>query len=97
VAALDWLVQRTRAEQVLLLGHSAGGQMLGLLPNHRVAQVVGVAVSRGWFGGMRPAFRLASRAVLRGVIPLGIRFKGYAPCTALRLGENLPARAALKS
>lgn len=97
VAALDWVLHRTRSEQVLLLGHSAGGQMLGLLPNHhRVAKVVGVAVSSGWFGGMRPGFRVVSRAVLRGAIPLGIRLKGYAPCTALGLGENLPAGVALE-
>lgn len=71
--------------------------MLGLLPNHhRVAKVVGVAVSSGWFGGMPPAFGLVSRALLRVLLPLGIRFKGYAPCTALGLGENLPARVALE-
>src|SRR3990167_597544 len=46
VAALEWLAQRTGSEQVLLLGHSAGGQMIGLLPNHRrVARVVGVSAS----------------------------------------------------
>ena len=33
VAALNWLVQRTGRDQVLMLGHSAGGQMIGLLPN----------------------------------------------------------------
>ncbi len=97
VAALEWLLQRTRAEQVLLLGHSAGGQMLGLLPNHhRVAKVVGVAVSSGWFGGMPLAFGLGARALLRGLIPLGIRAKGYAPCAAVGLGENLPAGVALE-
>jgi predicted alpha/beta hydrolase len=95
VAALEWLVRRTRSEQVLLLGHSAGGQMLGLLPNHRrVAKVVGVAVSSGWFGGMAPAFGLMSRLLLQGILPLGARFKGYAPCTAVGLGENLPVAVA---
>jgi predicted alpha/beta hydrolase len=74
VAAINWLVQRTGAKQVLLLGHSAGGQMIGLLPNHPlVARVVGVAASSGWFGGMAPGFRMASQTVLRGAIPVGIR------------------------
>lgn len=32
VAALEWLLQRTGCEQALLLGHSAGGQMIGCCP-----------------------------------------------------------------
>jgi predicted alpha/beta hydrolase len=95
VAALNWLVQRTGHEQVILMGHSAGGQMMGLLPNHRhLARVVGVATSTGWFKGMRLSFGLTARLVLRGFIPLGILIKGYGPCAAVGLGENLPARVA---
>ena len=57
VAALDWLVARTGVPGVVLVGHSAGGQMIGLLPNHqRVARLVGVAASTGWFKRMRLAF-----------------------------------------
>jgi predicted alpha/beta hydrolase len=48
VAALQWLLVRTGAAKVVLVGHSAGAQMIGLLPNHdRVARVVGVAASTG--------------------------------------------------
>ncbi len=92
VAALTWLLQRTGAEQVMLLGHSAGGQMIGLLPNHRrVARVVGVAASTGWLRGMRPSFRAKAYFALRCAIPVAARIKGYAPTAALGLGENLPA------
>ena len=92
VAALEWLLQRTGAEQVLLLGHSAGGQMIGLLPNHqKVARLVGVSASTGWFSGMRLGFRLKARLGLRCLVPLGTVFKGYAPTAAVGLGENLPA------
>lgn len=95
VAALDWLVQRTGSEQALLLGHSAGGQMIGLLPNHRrVARVVGVSASTGWFRGMRLGFRLKARLGLRCLVPLGAWVKGYAPTSAVGLGENLPAGVA---
>ncbi|GAA0771018.1 alpha/beta fold hydrolase [Ideonella azotifigens] len=97
VAALDWLLARTGQPQVLMLGHSAGAQMLGLLPNHhRVARLVGISASTGWFGGMRPAFRVAARMVLCGLVPLGIRLKGYGTCSAVGLGENLPAQVALQ-
>lgn len=97
VAALEWLLARTGQPQALLLGHSAGGQMIGLLPNHhKVARLVGVSASTGWLRGMRPAFRLQARFALRGVIPLGVRFKGFAPTAAIGLGENLPAGVGLQ-
>ncbi len=95
VAALDWLLQRTGQPQALLVGHSAGGQMMGLLPNHhRIARVVGVATSSGWFKAMRPGFGIPAQVVLRGIVPLGIALKGYGTCTAVGLGENLPATVA---
>ena len=95
VAAMEWLLQRTGRDQVTLLGHSAGGQMLGLLPNHaRVARLVGISASSGWFGGMRPAFRLKAWLGLCGLMRLGIWLKGYAPTSAIGLGEDLPAGVA---
>ncbi|MBI2732721.1 MAG: alpha/beta fold hydrolase [Aquabacterium sp.] len=95
VAALDWLLQRTGSEQVLMLGHSAGGQMIGLLPNHRrVARLVGVSASTGWFRGMRLGFRLKARLGLRCLVPLGTLVKGYGPTSAVGLGEDLPAGVA---
>ena len=96
-AAIDWLVRHTGQDKVLLMGHSAGGQMLGLLPNyHRVERAVGVASSTGWLKRMRPAFRLKATFGLRVFLPLGIRFKGYGPCKTIGLGENLPAKVALQ-
>ena len=95
VAALNWLLQRTGQEQVTLVGHSAGGQMIGLLPNHhRVAKLVGVSASTGWFKGMKPSFRFKARLGLRCLVPLGAMVKGYAPTSAVGLGEDLPARVA---
>ena len=97
VAALNWLVQRTGRDQVLLIGHSAGGQMIGLLPNHRhVSRLVGVAASTGWLSGMRPGFRFKAYFGLRMAVPLGARLKGYAPTAALGLGENLPTRVGVQ-
>lgn len=95
VAALQWLLARSGAPQVVLVGHSAGGQMIGLLPIHeRVARVVGVAASTGWFGGMRLGFSLKARLALRLLVPLGTLLRGYAPTAWLGLGENLPAQVA---
>lgn len=97
VAAINWLLARTGQEQVVLVGHSAGGQMIGLLPNHhRVARLVGVAASTGWFRGMRLGFRVKAWFGLRGVIPLAVRLKGYAPTAAIGLGENLPRQVGVQ-
>ena len=90
VAALQWLLARSGAERVVLVGHSAGAQMIGLLPNHE--RLVGVAASTGWFGGMRLAFALKARLGLRLLVPLGTLLRGYAPTAWLGLGENLPAQ-----
>jgi predicted alpha/beta hydrolase len=95
VAALEWIIQRTGAKQIVLLGHSAGGQMIGLMPNHKyIARVVGVATSTGWFKAMRPLYRLKARFGLLWTIPLATRFMGYAPTSKLGLGEDLPAEVA---
>jgi predicted alpha/beta hydrolase len=95
VAALEWLLARSGAAQVVLVGHSAGAQMIGLLPNHdRILRVVGVAASTGWFGGMRLAFGLKARFALRFLVPIGTLFRGYGPTAWLGLGENLPAQVA---
>ncbi len=95
VAALQWLLVRSGSPRVVLVGHSAGGQMIGLLPNHGcVERVVGVAASTGWFGGMRLAFSLKARLALRFLVPIGTLLRGYAPTAWLGLGENLPAQVA---
>lgn len=92
VAALSWLVARTGQDQVNLVGHSAGAQMIGLLPNHHhVARLVGVAASTGWFRGMPIGFRIKANLGLRCLVPLGTLVTGYAPTAAFGLGENLPA------
>lgn len=97
VAALDYLLQRTGARQAVMLGHSAGGQMIGLMANHdRVLRLVGVAASTGWFKRMRLGYRLKAWLAMRVLVPLGVAIKGYAPTSALGLGEDLPAQVGLQ-
>lgn len=95
VAAIEGLLAHTGQPQVALIGHSAGGQMMGLLPNHqRIARVVGVSTSTGWFKVMRPAFKWQARFALRLAVPLASVFKGYGPTSWFGLGEDLPTQVA---
>lgn len=92
VAAVQWLANRTESKEVMLVGHSAGDQMIGLLPNHaRVSRVVGVAASTGWLQGMRPAYRIKAFLGLCCMVPVATFLKGYSPTSLLGLGEDLPA------
>lgn len=96
-AALDWLIERTGREQVAWLGHSAGGQMLGLLPNYRrIARAACVSSSSGYVGGMPRHMGILSRLVLGGVLPASAALLGYGRCREVGLGENLPAGVALQ-
>ena len=55
-AAIDALLAKTQAAKVILLGHSAGGQLLGIVPNYaKVEKVVAIAGSTGHVKGLRVA------------------------------------------
>src|SRR5690606_26098709 len=60
--ALIWLLALIGEEQVLLRGHSAHGQMMGVLPNHRhIARAVCVAGSTVYFNGMPGKMRITAK------------------------------------
>jgi predicted alpha/beta hydrolase len=94
-AALDWLMQRTGAESVDLIGHSAGGQLIGLMPNHAsIRRVLMVSASSGHVWGLRFPYRIAAFAYLQFYLPLTARALGYSPSRVIGMGEDLPAGVA---
>lgn len=96
-AALDWLLERTGQEQVLLLGHSAGGQMMGILPNYRrIARAVCVAGSTGYFNGMPGKMRVTAKVLMKGYLPLSVKLFKYGRAKAVGFGEDLPRGVALQ-
>lgn len=93
--ALAWLQGEFAGLPIFALGHSAGGQLLGLTPAHRVLRAAAfVAVSTGYWRGMPFSYSLYSLAMLRLVFPLCIAALGYVPASRLGLGEDLPAGVA---
>jgi predicted alpha/beta hydrolase len=94
-AALDWLRVRTGAESVDLIGHSAGAQLVGLMPNHgSIRRVLMVAASSGYVWGLRFPYSVAAYAYLRFYLPATAWGLGYSPGRAVGMGEDLPAGVA---
>jgi predicted alpha/beta hydrolase len=94
-AALDWLRERTHSAEVNLVGHSAGAQLVGLMPNHAaIRRVLMVAGSSGYVAGIAFPQRLAAEVFLRLYLPVVSRLLGYAPLRVIRYGEDLPAGVA---
>jgi predicted alpha/beta hydrolase len=94
-AALDWLKARSGSETVDLVGHSAGAQLVGLMPNHAsIRRVLMVAASSGYVWGLRFPYSIAAYAYLRFYLPATARILGYSPGRAIGMGEDLPAGVA---
>lgn len=90
-AAIESLLGRTQAKQCILLGHSAGGQLLGVIPNfQRVAKLVTVAGSSGHLKGLKGRTKLLAPIMFYGLFPLGHKLKGFSPTKIIAMGENLP-------
>jgi predicted alpha/beta hydrolase len=92
---IDWLTQRYPDLPLYTVGHSTGGQQLGLAPNvDRVQAAVFVAVSTGYWGGMPPLYQILTFAIFRLYVPLTAPLYGYAPAKKIGWGEDLPTNVA---
>jgi hypothetical protein len=78
-----------------LIGHSAGAQLVGLMPNHgAIRRVLMVAASSGYVWGLRFPYSIAAYGYLRFYLPATARLLGYSPGRAIGMGEDLPAGVA---
>jgi predicted alpha/beta hydrolase len=90
-AAIDALRDGTKAEQVILVGHSAGGQLLGIVPNYdKVAKVIAVSGSTGHVKGLKGRTKLLAPVMFNVIFPLSRFTLGYGPTSKIGMGENLP-------
>lgn len=90
-AAIDALLHKTQAQQVYLLGHSAGGQLMGVNANHhKVAKVVAVSGSTGHIKGLKGHTKILAPIMFKGIFPIARLTLGYGPTNAIGMGENLP-------
>ena len=90
-AALDHLDRLAPGLPIDFIGHSVGGQMLGLMPNQsRIRRAVMIASGFGYWGNMAPAYGAMVRALISSLGPALYRLLGYAPNRRIGWGEDLP-------
>jgi predicted alpha/beta hydrolase len=95
-SVVAWAAARFGDERVAVVGHSVGGQLVGLLPDARsVTALVTVGSQSGDYRLWPLPARLAMAALWYGVVPGVTHAVGYLP-GALGIGEDLPAGVALE-
>ena len=89
-AAIDYM--HTDQCPLFVVGHSFGGQALGLTHNHdRVTALYCFGTGAGWHGYMPLAERIKVQVFWQLLFPPLVKFYGYLPWQKLGLGADLPA------
>ena len=90
-AVLDALQDEFSDVTYHLIGHSAGGQLIGLMPNYKaIASVFNVACSSGQIKNMDMPYKLKAMGFMDAFIPLTNLTFGYTPADKIGMGEPLP-------
>jgi predicted alpha/beta hydrolase len=92
---LDWTAHRFPSARIAVVGHSVGGQLLGLADNSAsVAALIGICAQSGdWRNWPRPRrYRLA--ATWSVLVPAAVKLFGYLPG---RIGVGTPIPAGVAS
>lgn len=90
-AILEALQDEFPSAKYHLIGHSAGGQLIGLMPNYpALTSVVNVACSSGRIKSMDMPFKAQAVLFMNGAITLGNLLLGYTPSDKFNMGEPLP-------
>ena len=89
-AAMRYLAQRFPALAPTLVGHSFGGQVLGLVPeSESLAAVVTIASQHGWWRNWPAKHQLRLALVWYGIVPLSLAL-GFRLPSARFGGQQLP-------
>lgn len=93
--ALSWMRRQHPRAPLLLLGHSAGGQLVGLAPSARHLSGAALVGSQlGWAGHWPWPWRGLMWSAWHALIPGLTALAGFLPMRALGQGEDLPAGVA---
>ncbi|MEM8532614.1 MAG: alpha/beta fold hydrolase [Chloroflexota bacterium] len=94
---IDWIVLAHQPRKLFVVGHSVGGQTLGLLENgHHIDAVVAVSAQSGYWGVQAQNERQRTRLIVSVAMPILSQLLGYFPWSKLGAGEDLPKGVALE-
>lgn len=94
---IDWMGARHPKVPLLLVGHSVGGQILGLTPkSDRLAAALFIAAQSGYWKRWAPRHRPRMLLLWYFLIPVVSRVIGYTPMGKITGGEDLPLGVALE-
>ena len=89
--SVDRLIQEFPNTTYHLVGHSAGGQLFGLMPNHdKFTSVFNVACSSGQIRNMAMPYRAKTIWFMDVFIPVSNVLFGYTQSSKIGMGEDLP-------
>jgi predicted alpha/beta hydrolase len=78
--AVDWVSRHLQPVRLLVVGHSVGGQLVGLAENHaKVDALLGVAAQDGYYGHWPTPARYRLAFNWHVAVPVLSRLFGYAP------------------
>jgi predicted alpha/beta hydrolase len=93
--AVDWLVEQFPQSPLLVVGHSSGGQLLGVTDRiQHVSALLTVGAQSGYWRHWEGARRYQLAFLWYAAIPVTARLLGYFPAKKLKLGEDLPGGVA---
>ncbi|MFZ5623623.1 MAG: alpha/beta fold hydrolase, partial [Gemmatimonadota bacterium] len=93
--AIQWAAERYDGLPLVAVGHSFGGQALGLAPNaEQLDAIVLVTAQEGYWRLWPSPRRYLYGALWYAGVPLAVAALGYFPSRRLGLGEDLPAGVA---
>lgn len=94
-AVLDALQSEFTDATYHLIGHSAGGQLIGLMPNYKnLTSVFNVACSSGQIKNMDMPYRIKAMGFMDVFIPFSNLVLGYTSSDKIGMGEPLPRNVA---
>ena len=94
---IDWASARYPRARLMAVGHSFGGQSIGLAPNRdRLRALVTVGAQSGYWGHWPRPQRYMYATLWYAGVPMLTRLAGYFPARLFRLGEDLPRGVALE-
>jgi predicted alpha/beta hydrolase len=94
-AILGYLQANYAQLPVIVVGHSAGGWLLGIIPEHPgVVAIITVCTQSGYWGHWRGHRRVMMALLWHVVMPGVSKVLGYCPSRRLGFGEDLPAGVA---